>query len=214
MVDASWGGAFTQVDVSPELACALRTDGTAACWGIPSGVGADDPPAGRFTAVSAGASHACGLRPSGEIECWGNHGFGRTDAPAGRFVSVSAGAIISCAVSVAGGFECWGRLSQHPPGWIDKFQHLYDYPLRHLLDPPAGRFTSIDRYAHPSLGLCGVIDGSRVECWGNTGFVYTDQPADRRFSMVAAGYTHACGLRPSGVIDCWGDPDVTEAPRP
>ena len=106
-------GTFTQVDVSDELACALRTDGTAACWGIPSGVGAHDPQGGRCAAVAAGILRACGLRPSQEIECWGSNSQGQTDAPAGKFRLVGAGAY-----SAGRGVGHLGRACARPSGSI------------------------------------------------------------------------------------------------
>ena len=50
--------------------CALRTDGTLACWGL-NVDGQATPPAGTYTAVSAGAVHSCALRTDGTLACWG-----------------------------------------------------------------------------------------------------------------------------------------------
>ena len=55
------------------LACGLREDQTAVCWG-PPGAGTSgelDVPGGRLLSVSAGSGQACGLRPDGTLACWG-----------------------------------------------------------------------------------------------------------------------------------------------
>jgi hypothetical protein len=54
--------------------CALRRDGTAACWGANNPYyGAQSlPPPGLFTELAAGDQHTCGLRPDGSVEYWGS----------------------------------------------------------------------------------------------------------------------------------------------
>jgi hypothetical protein len=59
--------------------CAIRVDGTLACWGSE---GFDDDsddelsmraPAGTFTAVTVGGDTACAIRPDGMAVCWGEY---------------------------------------------------------------------------------------------------------------------------------------------
>jgi alpha-tubulin suppressor-like RCC1 family protein len=50
--------------------CALRTDGTLACWGK-NDQGQATPPAGKFTQVRAGSTFSCALDESGREWCWG-----------------------------------------------------------------------------------------------------------------------------------------------
>ncbi|MDQ3035456.1 MAG: hypothetical protein M3Y87_23830, partial [Myxococcota bacterium] len=87
----------TQLAVGAEHTCALREDGTIACWGangsgqLGDGVGdhpgaiceahrtvfdCSDVPVGVVevddaVAIAAGASHTCAIRAGGEVACWG-----------------------------------------------------------------------------------------------------------------------------------------------
>jgi hypothetical protein len=50
--------------------CALRTDGTLACWGDNT-YGQATPPAGTYTALSSGGGATCALKTDGTLACWG-----------------------------------------------------------------------------------------------------------------------------------------------
>jgi hypothetical protein len=84
-------GTFRAIAVGKYNACAIRTDGTLACWGAGS---ADDcvggssscrqsrPPAGSFEQVALGTVHGCAMNADRKIECWGYVGSdGRTIPP-------------------------------------------------------------------------------------------------------------------------------------
>src|SRR5437660_3056454 len=73
--------------------CAVKTDGTVACWGD-NGSGQARPPADTFTAVSAGNGHTCGVKTDGTVACWGVNGSGHATPPAGT--ATAAGSGISC----------------------------------------------------------------------------------------------------------------------
>jgi alpha-tubulin suppressor-like RCC1 family protein len=70
--------------------CALRADGTVACWGIPrdgrlgEGTLSGVSPAPRLvgglddaTAVASGDAHTCAIRAGGAVSCWGENYFGQ-----------------------------------------------------------------------------------------------------------------------------------------
>jgi hypothetical protein len=72
--------------------CAVRTDGTLACWGLGKlndtgewAFGQATPPSGSFTTVSAGTGHTCGIRTDGTLACWGNNEMGQATSPGGTF---------------------------------------------------------------------------------------------------------------------------------
>ena len=74
-------GMFIDVSVGDGFACALREDGTPACWGVP-GYGRTLPPEGeQFTSISSGRMHACGLRGDKSVVCWGWHDRGQAKPP-------------------------------------------------------------------------------------------------------------------------------------
>src|SRR3990172_3871373 len=60
-------GTVAQVSAGGHHSCALRTDGTVACWGQYTGA---TPLAGTFAYVSAGSDHTCGVKTDGTIACW------------------------------------------------------------------------------------------------------------------------------------------------
>ena len=62
--------------------CAIRSDGTAACWGL-NNVGQTTVPTGTFTSVSAGGFHTCAKKTDGTTACWGDNYFGQSTPPAG-----------------------------------------------------------------------------------------------------------------------------------
>jgi alpha-tubulin suppressor-like RCC1 family protein len=115
--------------------CAVKTDGSAWCWGANAngqiGDGTDDNAPGPVavsglpsltTAFALGADHTCALEDDGSVWCWGRNdrgqlGDGTTDEsstpvevsglPAG-VVGVAAGGLHSCAIDGDGGVWCWG----------------------------------------------------------------------------------------------------------
>src|SRR6266705_1771475 len=59
-------GTVSQVSAGCYHSCALRTDGTVACWGL-NLYGQATPPAGTFSQVSAGDAHTCANVPAGGV---------------------------------------------------------------------------------------------------------------------------------------------------
>src|SRR5262249_31107259 len=113
--------------------CALRRDGSPACWGAGTSAscttdagaggcadrGQAMPPSGqRFIQISAGLAHTCGLRADGSVSCWGagkpkgtglNVDSGQAAPPSeGRYKFISAGTLHTCGVNAAHKTECWG----------------------------------------------------------------------------------------------------------
>jgi hypothetical protein len=122
-------GTFVHLSVTDQHSCAIRSDGSLACWGAGMGVnpcadgGADFgesvPPSGTFVQVSAGAHHSCGVRTDGSVACWGAgttsgdcqseaEACGQSIPPAGQFVQVAAGYTHSCAMRADRTIQCWG----------------------------------------------------------------------------------------------------------
>jgi alpha-tubulin suppressor-like RCC1 family protein len=165
--------------------CAIRTDGTVACWGRQeeNDYGQATPPAGTFTQVSAGAMHTCGLRSDGTVACWGANDLGQSTPPSGTFIQLSAGMQHTCGLRANGTLECWG--------YNDFGQST----------APAGTFTQV------SAGLtftCALRSDGTVACWGKQ-YDWT-KPAGNptgTFRQISARGNRACGIRSSGQISCW-----------
>ncbi len=119
----------------PYAACAVLSDGTAACWGANvRGVLGDGSTTDRWTPlvipaltdvtqISLYVSHACARRSDGTLRCWGANDYGvlgdgtttdtlfATAVPmmAAAAVQVSVGYYHSCALDATGDVWCWGR---------------------------------------------------------------------------------------------------------
>jgi len=176
-------------------ACALRTEGTIACWGndvqywSQPGFGGSPQPNGVFTQLDAHGRSACAVSTAGQISCWGVAGWGQNNAPpppAGlTFRQASMGALTACGLLSNGAVTCWG-------------DGRYG-----LLSPPAGVFTDVAvGYTH----ACAVRDDGTLACWGTGSMSNAPTPAaDRRFVQVASGNLHSCVLTDDGTVQCWGD---------
>jgi hypothetical protein len=133
-------------------ACALRSGGSAVCWGqdragethVPSTLAA-----GPYRQIATGPRYSCALRTDGHVACWGDGG----DAPAGRLRGIAVGASFACALDEAGSARCWGA------------------GLRSVSDghgggvPPTGTFRRL--FVH-GQEMCGVRANGDTPCWGKT----------------------------------------------
>lgn len=164
-----------RITVGPvEHACAIRVDGTLACWGK-NDAGQATPPAGTFRQVTAGYRYTCGLRTDGTIACWGVNSGTNLTPPSGTFEQIDTGSG-SCAIRADGTVACWGG----------------------TLTAPAGTFREVSVGA---FYACGIRTNGTATCWTEAP-IGTDPSGT--FEHVSVGEGYACGLRASGAIDCWG----------
>lgn len=71
---------FTALTLSLSGAgCALRSDGTIACFGNAAYGQTLAPASSGWVKVSCGLKHCCGLRNNGTHVCWGDNAFGQSD---------------------------------------------------------------------------------------------------------------------------------------
>ena len=218
-------GAFTSVSVGYNFACALRDNGTLACWGI------DDarwnitvPPTGTFIQLSAGGYHNAALRPDGSVVVWG---LPWGAPPAGTYVQVNNGGYHGCALKPDRTLACWGSNSYGQavpqPGAFAQISPGYDFNCGvrpdgsvtcwgkpGALDPPAGvQFTQVDTGESFACGI--TVDGD-LRCWGTT-FDERSTPPGGKFSQIALVFQHACAVRTNGTLTCWGQNYGGQAPR-
>ncbi|KAF9602116.1 hypothetical protein IFM89_025161 [Coptis chinensis] len=62
---------------------------------------------------------------------------------------------------------------------------------------------NISRIAVGGEFVCGLSEFGGVECFGNDTAIVTGKPTGN-FSLVSAGFNHACGIYLNGSITCWG----------
>jgi alpha-tubulin suppressor-like RCC1 family protein len=171
--------------------CAIRTEGTLACWGNDY-YGEAEPPAGTFLAVGNGQSHRCAVRTDHTLACWGTNAVGEGSPPSGTFDDVSAGANFGCGVRSDGTLACWGNLTGGQAA------------------VPVGTFRAISA---TYMFACGLRTDGTLACWGDNS-VHQASPPAGVFTAVSAGVEHACALDASGEVTCWGASDFGETNPP
>ncbi len=134
-------GTWASISTDSSVACGIKTDGTAWCWGSDAngqlGNGAsvtgskstptqvDDP--GPWVSISVSDNHACGIKADGSLWCWGNDtngilGNGWTVTAdqvspyrvvgEGPWLKVSVSNSTSCALKADTTIWCWGLNNQ------------------------------------------------------------------------------------------------------
>jgi RHS repeat-associated protein len=180
---------WLQVSAGERHSCAVRTNGSLACWGYNSdgqlgngsaGSGNDwisptDVPGMDWQKVVTGLTFTCGLKSNQELWCWGRNqyigleGTGRTTSPyqfmAGTlFSDVTAGDRFGCALTNSGDAWCWGNGSYGQLG--DGASSTSTLPVQ----VSGGLvFSSIEAGASHA---CGIVVGSQAQernlwCWGD-----------------------------------------------
>ncbi|MDE0676587.1 MAG: hypothetical protein OXH42_04525 [Acidimicrobiaceae bacterium] len=211
---------FSAVSSGWNNTCALRTDGTVACWGD-NGDGQSDPPDGTFTAVSAGERHSCGLRPDGIVVCWGSDEDGQSSVPSGTYTAVSAGGHHTCALRTDRSVACWGANYEgqstpnagefasisagesHTCGLLATNDMFSCWGL--LTGSTSGDFVQLS--ADVDAQVCVLVSDGTVTCWG---LIYENGGPTRIatqqgvITAVSTGGFHACGIV-AGAVFCWGD---------
>lgn len=164
--------------------------------------------------VAAGLTHTCALTDEGGVLCWGrgdegqlgdgttnNHSNPAAVCVSGSGVGCSGGSALSgaeaidlggafsCALMSDTGIKCWGS---------DEVGQLGIGTLPLMAGQVAGGFGGFETLPQDVCGF-GAIPLSLAQPSG----ILPCLPL-AGFSGVAAGGEHACGLRASGGIKCWG----------
>jgi alpha-tubulin suppressor-like RCC1 family protein len=221
-------GTFAQVSAGWQHTCAVKSDGTVACWGY-NGYGETTPPAGTFIQVTVGSYHTCALKSDGTVACWGSNFYGEATPPGGTFAQISSGPYHNCGRKSDGTVACWGNnnygQTTSPAGAFAQVSAGYDFTCGMKSDrtvacwgnsslgrltAPAGTFTQIDAGGGHT---CGFKSDGTLACWGDNGSEQATPPAGT-FSQVSAGGAHTCGVKGDGTLACWGDNSYGEAAPP
>jgi len=198
-------------------------DGTTTTWFAPVPVKDLGQPA---TALAAGLSFTCAVLADKTVKCWGANYGGQlgdgttvtrgTPAPVrdlASVVSVSSASEHACAVHDGGTVSCWGRNTTGQLGNGTTNDSFTPVRLTSLTD--------IVQVAAAQKFTCARQRSGRVFCWGSNeygqlGSGSTSAAANPSPNVVVslndavwiwAGFEHACAVRRSGAVACWGKAD-------
>lgn len=178
-------------DADADHTCALRGDGTVACWGDNAfgqlGDGTTTTArapvevvgVGDAIQISVGSSHSCALRGDGTIACWGSNGDGQIGngvdeeeaiEPVAVAVpgltgvtDVAAMGVHTCALA-DGALWCWGHNIDGECG--------ISSDTWEVLVPTAvpGMEAGIEQISGGWVNTCARMTGGGVKCWGDNGY--------------------------------------------
>ncbi len=222
MSGAPTEGPFLDVSVGVD-SCAVRADGTLACWGMNLTRILDEVPAGAFVSVAVGSGFACALDAAGAPTCWGPFdGRGGTLAP--RLSRIAVGWHLVCGLDVDGALTCDGSFNDcrqdHTP--LDGVYAEVIAPTGHgCVTDLAGvvvcfnaRWSDED-YELPGSGFhhltagqghtCALDPAGEVACVGPSGVeeALAGMPPGPWADLTAGGHT-LCGIRADRTAACWG----------
>ncbi len=174
-------------------------------------------------AVAAGGNFSCALRGGGSVACWGGNGSGQLgrgdDSPSttpvavpglSDVVAISAGQAHVCVVKDSGSVACWGDGANGQLGSGQPTSSASPVAVDNL--PAAVMVASAER------STCALTRTGSVLCWGanevgqlgNGAPSSNPNPAPIVVSNLTdatalwAGRRHACAVRKSGAVVCWG----------
>lgn len=210
----------SKISAGYEHTCAIRADGSLACWGYNSSaqIGVGDrlsrlspttvalPEA--TVSVAAGYDATCALGASGTLRCWGDPfaatqpvivgGVNGVDVGGGGIKAVTVGRGHACLLTVAGNVWCRGSNSA---GQLGNGTLVYsDVPVL-VLGAVGLPLADVARISAHDFKTCAVRNDGSVACWGNDALPVT--------SAVPIGISNAtdvsgeCALLSNGTVTCW-----------
>lgn len=220
-------GSFKQVFIGTYHGCAIRTDGQVACWGNDDYGQVSEAPDGRFKTLALSRHSSCGVRTDGSVICWGDLAHThQPGAPTGVFTALELTYVNTCALKVDGSVACWGFWHEPPVGAFKQVSTGYSHACGIRsddtlacwgandlgeADAPSGKFQRVSSGGFASCAL--PVGEGKARCWGSTFSSILQVPSDT-FVDLSVGDEHACGLRTSGTIACWGENgDLLAAPE-
>ncbi len=174
-------------------------------------------------AIAGGTSFTCALRADKTVVCWGANYSGQlgdgtkvkrpTAAPVKGLtgaVGIAAATDHACAVLEDGSVMCWGGNTEGQLGIGSTTESLTPTKLTALTD--VVQVAAAERFS------CARQKSGRVYCWGNNQYGQLGNgspnpdpnpspilvPAVGDATFVWTGFEHACAVRESGAIVCWG----------
>ena len=177
-----------------------------------------------FTSLSVGTHHTCGVAMGGVTYCWGFNNRNQLgfDGPefshdplqvsgGHTFAAVVSGQEHSCGVDQVGATFCWG--------WNFWGQLGVDSLTVASIPQPVTGGLSFTEIASGMDHACGITADGTAYCWGRSreyqlghepgdyGFRVDPVPVSGglKFTTLAGGWTHTCGITTDGTAYCWGE---------
>ena len=234
------GARFAKIAAGRDFACGLLLDGRASCWryypdsAYPDldAVVAEVPGDLSFVELVIVGHRACGLTGGGAIRCWGQrqdlNGRDLPSPPSGKHAAIASTGWNACSLSHSGIIECWSDSGEHPADlrWLSLPQRGATSVGEHFDPGDATRaiyrtmtLGSGARYGpegrkRDRIHGCALHQHQTVTCWGANEFGQASPPSGLRFSSVAAGGRHTCGITVEGRARCWGADDAGQSTPP
>ncbi len=224
---------FTQVSISGQFTCALKSDGTVWCWGNNvAGKLGDGTTTNRnrpvqvsgltgVASVEAGYDFSCALKSDGTVWCWGSNGNGQlgngTTTSSSTPVQVTGltgvtqvgvGYNHACAVKADRTLACWG--------W-NVLQMLGDGTTTSRSTPisVSGITTAVEVRGGPYT-TCVLLSNQTVTCWGTNDHGQQGRSGGGGSTKTSptglSGVTllskfkgqHTCAKLTDDTVKCWG----------
>jgi alpha-tubulin suppressor-like RCC1 family protein len=178
------------------------------------------------TSLGPGTSFTCAVRKDKTAVCWGANYSGQlgdgtkddrgTPAPVKGLtgvISLTGANDHACAALESGEVLCWGG---NPDGQLG-----IGSTAESLLPAKLGGLSNIAQVAAAARFTCAREQGGRVFCWGSNdfgqlgnGIPNTDPnpspiivPSIGDATFLWTGFEHACVVRKTGAVACWGRAD-------
>ncbi|MBN2340761.1 MAG: putative metal-binding motif-containing protein [Deltaproteobacteria bacterium] len=226
------GCAFSQIVISGNQICGVRTNGTVECW---SGETLANLPSSTFKEIygAAGCEYAqcgfCGITTDDTVECWGSI----TKTPPGNFSTLTLSYYegFGCGIQTDGNIKCWDLDDSHtnspiaPSGQYTDIHcgvfgsHCCAIDTNNAVTCWSGETTN-DFFVDASesfhsvattaldVGACALSSDNTINCypqdesWSN---IPTEQYTSLYSTEDDTGFKmYYCGLRQNGGVDCWG----------
>ena len=216
-------------------ACALRTDHSVVCWGVPTEEPAADV---RLVGLGMSAWGPCGITEVGAGACWARRYEQPAWPPSTSLSTVRTSGDAACFVGADGIGDCgyvaeggWRESSRFPvregpyallvPAELDicglgldgslECWDRYDATIDgRLTVPPEG--APFQDFCWSAGGLewgCALDADNRLQCFGgydsDPRWQWDVLPDDTPLVSISCGAFHVCGLTAEGAIHCYGD---------
>jgi hypothetical protein len=204
-------GGWSQVsDGNGAFGCAIRGNGSLACWGssvattragqtINRAVPVAVAPGTTWLRVSASSGAACGIRSDRTLWCW-SRGTGPNDgtlgsAPTPRQIGADADwEAVGAAYYQTCGIRAGGRVHCIYP----------DYPNKAPVTVPGEGWVAVTT-AGPAGLSCAIDAAGALACWTDAAATLVTMAPAAGWVEARASGSHVCARRQDGTRWCWGD---------